>query len=318
MIDYTVRLKADSTGCTFGHNGRMKAAVLLAFVLLVPRPAHAWGFEAHKFIMDRAIALLPAEIRPLFEQHRAEVVERAIDPDTWIIAGWEEERPHHFVDMDSPGFGQYPFNELPRDYTAALAKFGEAKMRDAGTVPWTTEEVYGSLRRAFEAYPRRANFGASAHLDVILFSAWLAHYVADAHVPLHGVANYDGQLTQQWGVHSRWEATLFERYRNQLTIVPKAIAPVKDPRGFIFNALLQDYQLAQTVLKADRDAIGNRDLFDDAYYQTFFAANKSIMEQRLNDAIAAVAATIAGAWEAAGKPPISLNLSPQPQRRRRQ
>jgi hypothetical protein len=298
----------------------MRAVIVVALLLVVavPRPAHAWGFSAHKFIVDRAIALLPAEIRPLFEQHRSEVVERAIDPDTWIIAGWEEERPHHFVDMDTPGFGQYPFNELPRDYTTALAKFGAAKMRDAGTLPWTTESVYGSLRRAFEAYPRRGNFGPNAHLDVILFSAWLAHYVSDAHVPLHGVVNYDGQLTQQWGVHTRWEATLFERYLNQLSLAPKPTAPIKDPRAFVFNALLQDYQLAQTVLKSDRDAIGNRDLYDDAYYQSFFAANKSIMEQRLNDAISAVAAMIAGAWEAAGRPEMSTNLSSQPQRRRRQ
>jgi hypothetical protein len=295
----------------------MRAAILLALVLVIPRPAHAWGFSAHKFIADRAIALLPAEIRPLFEQHRSEVVERAIDPDTWIIAGWEEERPHHFVDMDSPGFGQYPFNELPRDYTAALAKFGPAKMREAGTLPWTAEEAFGSLRRAFEAYPRRGNFGPNAHLDVILFSAWLAHYVSDAHVPLHGIANYDGQLTQQWGVHSRWEATLFERYLKQLTLTPKPLMPIKDPRAFIFNELLQDYQLAQTVLKSDRDAIGNRDVYDDAYYQAFFTANKSMMEQRLSDSISAVAAMIAGAWEAAGKPEISPNLSSQPQRRRR-
>jgi len=297
----------------------MRAAILLTLlILVVPRPAHAWGFEAHKFIMDRAIALLPPELRPLFEKHRAEVVERAIDPDTWIIAGWEEERPRHFVDMDSPGFGQYPFPELPRDYTAALAKFGAAKMRDAGTVPWTAEEVYGSLKRAFEAYPRRGNFGASAHLDVILNSAWLAHYTSDAHVPLHGVANYDGQLSQQWGVHSRWEAGLFERYRDRLTIAPKAIAPVKDPRSFIFDALLQDTQLAPAVLKSDRDAIGGADVYDNAYYEAFFISNRTVMERRLNDSISAVAAMITGAWEAAGKPAVSVSLTAAPQRRRRQ
>jgi len=290
----------------------------MLLLLVVPRPAQAWGFAAHKFIMDRAIALLPPELRPLFEQHRAEVVERAIDPDTWIIAGWDEERPHHFVDMDSSGFGQYPFTELPRDYTAAVAKFGAAKMRDAGTVPWTAEEVYGSLRRAFEAYPRRGGFGASAHQDVILFSAWLAHYTADGHVPLHGVTNYDGQFTQQWGLHARWESTMFERYMDRLTIAPKAIAPIKDPRGFIFDALLRDTQLVPALLKSDRDAIGDRDTYDDAYYQAFFAANKAVMEQRLNDSIAAVAAMITGAWEAAGKPVISVTLPATPQRRRRQ
>jgi hypothetical protein len=287
-------------------------------MLALPAPAHAWGLEAHKFIMDRAIALLPPELRPLFEKHRAEVVERAIDPDIWIIAGWEEERPRHFVDMDSPGFGQYPFTELPRDYTAALAKFGAAKMRDAGTLPWTTEEMYGSLRRAFEAYPRRGNFGPNAHLDVILFSAWLAHYTSDAHVPLHGVANYDGQLTQQWGVHTRWEAGLFERYRDRLTVAPKAIAPIKDPRAFVFDALLQDTQLAPVLLKSDRDAIGNREVYDDAYYEAFFASNRTVMERRLNDSISAVAAMITGAWEAAGKPAIPVSPTSAPQRRRRQ
>jgi hypothetical protein len=288
---------------------------LVAVVLLVPAPAHAWGLEAHKFVMDRAIALLPPELRPLFEKHRTAVVERAIDPDTWIIAGWEEERPHHFVDMDTEGFGKYPFAELPRDYTAAMAKFGAAKMRDAGTLPWTTEETYGSLRRAFEALPRRGAFGQT---DVILFSAWIAHYAADGHVPLHGVANYDGQLTRQWGVHSRWEAIMFERFRNQLTITPKAIAPIHNPREFMFNALLQDTQLVPALLDADRKAIGDRDVYDDAYYQAFFAANKSVMERRLNDSIAAIAAMITGAWEAAGKPAVVLDPPATPQRRRRQ
>ena len=238
--------------------------VWLVIVLLVPRPAAAWGLEAHKFVMDRAIALLPPELRPLYEKHRATLVERAIDPDMWIVAGWEEERPKHFVDMDSDGTGPYPFTGLPRDYTAAVAKFGEARMRDIGTLPWRTEEMYGSLRRAFAAYARRGPFGQN---DIVMFSAWLAHYTADGHVPLHGVSNYDGQLTKQWGLHARWEAMTFERYRNQLTIAPKPIAPIHDPRTFIFDALLRDTQLAPTVFAADRQAIGDRDVYDDAYYQ---------------------------------------------------
>lgn len=289
-------------------------ALILLSILLLPRPAHAWGFEAHRFVMDRAIALLPPELRPLFEKHRAEVVERAIDPDTWITAGWEEERPRHFLDMDASGFGEYPFNGLPRDYTAALAKFGAAKMRDAGTLPWRTEEMYGALRRAFEALPRRGAFGQN---DVIMFSAWLAHYTADGHVPLHGVSNYDGQLTQQWGLHSRWEAGMFERYRNELTIAPKAVSPIRDPRSFIFEALLEDTRLAPAVLKSDRDAIGSRDAYDDAYYRAFFAANRAVMERRLDDSIGAVAAMITGAWEAAGKPVVVLSPTESSQRRRR-
>jgi hypothetical protein len=283
-------------------------------VLLLPRPAHAWGFDAHRFVMAHAIALLPPELRPFFEKNRAEVVERAIDPDTWITAGWEEERPRHFVDLDLPEFGPYPFLGLPRDYTAAVAKFGENRMRQVGTLPWRTEEMFGALRRGFDAYARGDSY---APHDVVVFSAWLTHYTSDGCVPLHGAANYNGQLTNQTGVHARWESDMFERYRDQLAVSPQAIPPVRDPRGFVFDLLLEDTKLVPALLKSDLDAIGNRDVYDDAYYAAFFAANKPVMEQRLNRAIAASAAMMTGAWEAAGKPEVSLNRTPRPQRRRR-
>ena len=286
---------------------------LLLCLLCVPAPAMAWGFDPHRFIMDRAIALLPPELRPLFEKHRATVVERAIDPDTWRTAGFEEEPKNHFVDIDWEGFGKYPFNELPRDYAAAVAKFGRERIEEMGTLPWRTEEFHGNLRRAFEAYARRGAFG---QFDIIFFSAALAHYVSDAHVPFHGVINYNGQLTGQDGIHNRFETALFERYRDQLTFAPKPIAPIRDARDFIFDRLLEDTQLTPAILKSDLEAIGNREVYDDAYYAAFFKANKPVLERRMNEAIAAVAAMITGAWEAAGKPALPLDPPQTPQRRR--
>lgn len=291
----------------------LPAALALGILLVVPAPAHAWGFAAHRFIMDRAIALLPSELRPLFEKYRAEIVDRAIDPDLWITAGWEDERPYHFVDMDYEGTGPYPFTGLPHDYSAALEKFGAAKMRTIGTLPWRAEEMYGSLRRAFAAAPTRS---AVADQNVVHFSSWLAHYISDAYVPLHSVTNYNGQLTQQTGLHFRWEDNLFERNRNQLTIAPKPIAPIHDPREFAFARLLEGTQLAPALLQADRDAIGDRDVYDDAYYAAFFKAQRGTLEDRLNGSIAAVAAIITGAWEAAGKPAMPMSI-PDTQRRSR-
>jgi hypothetical protein len=98
---------------------RLAAAVLAAFVVL-PSSVSAWGFEAHKFIADRMIALLPPELKPLFEKRRDFIVERAIDPDIWRTVGWEEEPPNHFLDMDFAAFGPYPFEALPRDYDKAV------------------------------------------------------------------------------------------------------------------------------------------------------------------------------------------------------
>ena len=289
-------------------------AAALAVLLAIPSPALAWGFEAHQFIAARAIALLPPEVRPLFEASRAAFVERSIDPDTWRTAGFEDETPHHFLDLDWEGYGKYPFTELPRDYTAAVAKFGRTRILENGTVPWTTEETYGNLRRAFEAYARR---GAYGRFEIVQTAAWLAHYVSDAHVPFHAVYNYDGQFTGQTGVHARFESFLFERYEKQLTVAPKPIAPIRNPRDFIFDTVLQGTQLVPPILRSDLDAIGTRDVYDDAYYEAFFKANRAVMERRLNESIAAVAAMITGAWEAAGKPALPLNPPATPQRRRR-
>jgi hypothetical protein len=293
-------------------------ARLLVLVLLMwlgpAGDAGAWGFDPHKFIMDRAIALLPAELRPLFEKHRTSVVERAIDPDTWRTAGFDEEPKNHFVDIDWEGFGKHPFKELPRDYTAAVAKFGRDRIEEMGTLPWRVEEFHGNLRRAFQDYARR---GAYGQFDIIFFAASLAHYTSDAHVPFHAVINYNGQLTGQTGIHARFESALFERYHERLTIAPTAMAPITTPRDFIFDILIDGTTLVPAILKADLDAIANRDVYDEAYYTAFFAANRPVLERRLNGAIAATAAMITGAWEAAGRPAVPVNPPQNPERRRR-
>jgi hypothetical protein len=293
--------------------------VLVVFCVLavasVPTPTHAWGFDAHKFIMERAIALLPAEIRPFYELHKSTIVERAIDPDTWQSAGFDDqEDQHHFLDLDWEGYGKDPYAGLPRDYTAAVAKFGKKRVDDNGTIPWRVEEMYGNLRRAFESYVRRGPFG---RYDVMFFSSWLTHYVSDAHVPFHAVLNYDGQLSGQHGIHARFEVYLFERYRDQWTVAPKPIAPIRNPRDYIFDAVLEGTRLVPPILESDRDAIGGRNEYDDAYYAAFFKTNRAVVERRLNESIAASAAMIAGAWEAAGKPPVPTDVKPAPQRRRR-
>ena len=287
-------------------------AASAAVLLLLPAPASAWGTEAHYFIMERAIALLPAQIRPLFEAHRAQVVERMVDPDTWRVAGFGDEDPNHFLDIDVPEYGKYPFTDLPRDFDKAVQKFGLETVKLHGLVPWRTAEMWGNLRRAFEAYPARGGYN-----NILQFAAWMSHYVSDAHQPFHGIANYNGQLSGQTGVHARFEATMFERYRDRLRIDARPIAGVSNPRDFIFEAVLRDTQLAPTILEADRTAIGNKDVYDDAYYDAFFAGARDVMERRLNDSIAAVAACITGAWEAAGKPAVPLNPPQTPQRRRR-
>jgi hypothetical protein len=287
-------------------------ALVLAVLASAPR-AGAWGFPAHKHIADRMIALLPDEIRPLFEARRAFVVERSVDPDLWRNVGWEEEPPNHFLDFDHDPYGPYPFEALPRDYDQAVQKFGRTQVHEQGLLPWRTAEFYGKLQRAFESL-KRPSPSPFALDDIALFSAVLCHYVSDGHVPLHAVKNYDGQLTGQPGAHARFESELFERYPDRLSVRPAPRPPVTDPRGEMFRILLESNRLAARVLAADKAAAAGREFYDDGFFDAFREEAFPLVDQRMADASAATAAFIAGAWERAGRPAVPLTLTRTPRR----
>lgn len=286
---------------------RLLAAILL--LLCLPNPAAAWGFEAHKYIAEHFIALLPAELRPLFEKRKTFIIERSIDPDLWRNVGWEEEAPNHFVDLDY--FGKYPFNELPREYDRAVQKYGREVIHQQGLLPWRTQEFYGRLQREFESLKRKQPPSYAVD-NIVLYAAVLAHYVSDGHVPLHSVINYDGQLTNQHGIHSRWEAELFERNRAALKLTPAAPKGVADPREFMFQALLASNRLAEGVLQADKKAVAGREFYDDAYFDVLKKEQFDVMQRRINDSITAVAAIVIGAWEQAGKPAVPVERARTP------
>jgi hypothetical protein len=286
-------------------------------VLVAPVPVDAWGFDAHKLIAGRAIDLLPEGLQALFQARRAFIVERSVDPDLWRTAGWEAEPPNHFLDMDHEAFGPYPFDALPRDYTAAVQKFGREFVHEQGLLPWRVQEFYGKLQRAFASLGRPAP-PVYALDDIVFHSAILAHYVSDGHVPLHAVVNYDGQVTNQRGVHSRWEVDLFERNRQRLTVAPAPPTPVTAPRDFMFDVLLASNREAATVLESDRTAATGREFYDDVYFARFADRALPGLERRLNASITAVAAIIIGAWEQAGRPAMPASLMRTPRKISRQ
>jgi hypothetical protein len=280
----------------------------LFVAMLTPAPASAWGAVAHRYIMRRAIELLPPQIKPFFESNRDELVMRVNDPDLWRVAGFEQEPPNHQIDFGVDDYGAYPFSALPREYDAAVEKFGVAVVRRHGTLPWRTMEEFGNLRRMFQGFARNQLYVGG---NTVLFASAVSHYVQDAHQPLHVHNNYDGQLSGQTGLHSRFESELFERFESRLTIKPAPVHPVTNSRDFIFDIALASHQLVARILKADRDAIGANDTYDNAYFEKFLANIKPVLEQQLAASITATASAIVGAWTQAGKPELKA-AGPRP------
>ena len=144
----------------------------------------------------------------------------------------------------------------------------------------------------------------------MLFAATLSHYIQDAYQPLHVHNNYDGQLSGQNGVHSRFEAELFERFESRLTINPAPLVAVTDTRQFIFDVALASFQQVPKILEADRGAVAGKDTYDADYFEKFFTTIRPVLEQQMAGAITGTASAIVSAWtEAAGKPELKTCLA---------
>lgn len=294
----------------------MRTAATLAAALLVlvgssGSPA-AWGFDVHRFITNAAMDHVPEPIRPFYQKHRAFIAEHAIDPDLMRTYGVETETPNHFLDMD--GVAPDPFTGIPRDEAAYIRLLGPEKAAAMGRIPWRVDEIYRRLVAEFERPARGQTIFTGS---VTALSALLAHYVEDAHVPFHAVINYDGQATNQRGIHGRFETELFGRFQPRMTIAPVVPEPVMHPRDFIFEKLIEGTRLVPAILAADKAAIDGREFYDDAYFDVFFAKTKPAVERRINEAIGGVAAVLAGAWKTGGSPVLPLDDVRPPARIRR-
>jgi hypothetical protein len=265
--------------------------------------ANSWGFEAHKKITELAIDIILNlqsvkgveqqkfnSLKKFLEANKATIIERCIEPDM-VRNELKDEQFNHFIDIDR--YGSYPFGELPRDKRKAIEKFGFENVQKNGLLPWRIAEVMDSLG---EAISNQSNE------KMLKYFSWIAHYVEDAHQPLHVTENYDGQLTNQPGIHSRFETELVKHMisKNGLNFNPKRLAselvnfePISDKVKFAFDIVLESYKYIEPILDADRFAkdkipveklyrVEKRDgrtryIYSDDYY--------SIMNERLGSLV---------------------------------
>ena len=293
------------------------AGVVGLLLLTMPTGMSAWALDVHRFITARAIEGLPPPLKPLYTAQSTFIAEHAIDPDLWRVVGLKndrgEEDPNHYLHLDGLDEPR-PFTNVPRTWEAYVARYGVERATANGRLPWRTEEVYQLLVAKFRDIPRGVAYAADS---AAYLSAVLAHYVEDAHVPFHAVANYDGQVTNQRGIHARFEGELVLRARATMTLPPVTIRSVGKITDFIFDRLTESEALATPVLAADRAATEGREFYDDGYYAAFAKGAGSIAQRRVADAASSVASVIVAAWTEAGKPALPEKADTTPVRIRR-
>jgi D-aminopeptidase len=284
------------------------------WLCLAASTAHGWGETGHTLITRKACEAMPEPLRALFLAHAATIASHSMDPDLWRRED-RSEGPRHFLDVDYEGFGPFPFTGLPREWRAAAEKFGEETLRKYGVLPWRVDEYVGVVAEAWRS-------GDDGALTAALGA--LSHYVADAHMPLHAVVNYDGQLTGQKGVHNRWEDGLVDRYAEELDAAVLAdagrVRALESPLDEAFEILLDSYAHHFALLNADRRSargIEGDPAKSPLYFERLWTLSGGLCAQRLSEAATAVASYWLTAWEHAGRPTRAAAQSPRPARRAR-
>jgi hypothetical protein len=276
------------------RNFRVGPATVLSLltILLAPRAARAWGVTGHRYINRLAVAALPSELQPFYLVNREWITQHSVDPDDWRNLD-RTEGPNHFIDMDT--WGMDVANNYPQDYWTACGLYGKTEVDKNGIVPWRIGQYYGKLVRAFKARNAR---------DIVETSAWLGHYAADIHVPFHAVANYDGQLTGQKGIHARFESVMVEKQIKFEDLKTRPARRITQPVPTAFEWARESMKLSQPVLAADKEAVTKDAAYGDIYYMDFGAKARPIAIRHLEEGAQDLASLWYSAWLEAGKPAL--------------
>ncbi len=265
---------------------------LIVILLLSTLNIFPWGDKGHKLISKMAVDFFPPEMQA-FKQWKDYLEQHAPDPD-YRKKEDKTEGPKHFIDIDF--YKEYNTGSMVEDEKKLIEEYGEKEVVHTGILPWATLETFQNLTKAFKD-------GNKA--EALRYAADLGHYVADGHQPMHTVMNYNGQLTDQKGVHARYEITMVDEHLNDLekSYRPVEANYVKDPLKFIFNYITDANSVCGLLFDADNYAFkyaGQRQ--GDEYYKLLWFRTKYITEIQFNEASLHFADLIYTAWVDAGKP----------------
>jgi len=182
----------------------IRKSILVLVTCSVVIPVFSWGFFAHKMINRLAVFTLPESLLLFYKTNIEYITEHAVDADMRRYSD-PEEACRHYIDLDYYE-ANTPIDTVPRFWKDAVAKYTEDTLKAYGIVPWHISLMKYKLTEAFKA----------KDVDRILkISADIGHYIGDAHVPLHSTENYNGQKTNQYGIHGFWESRLPELFSDK-------------------------------------------------------------------------------------------------------
>jgi hypothetical protein len=292
-------------------NFKLKQSVLTFSAIGIAFISLSWGIFGHEHINNAAVMALPKPLQTFFYNHLDFITQESTVPDLRKYTLRDKaENPRHFMDMENFG----AVDSIPLPFEDVKKKYDEKFLSSNGILPWYIQETMTKLTKAFKDKRKT---------EILFLAADLAHYIGDAHMPLHTSANHDGQLTDQKGIHSLWESRLPEMFGKNYNFytgeakyvdnVEKATWDmIKDTHSLVEPLLLVDRNLRTTFTPEtmyDKDEKGNiaKNKFNDLIYSKEYASKfhealNGMVENQMRKAIVVTTNFWYTAWVNAGKP----------------
>lgn len=293
---------------------RLCSIILLILCSVQALPVHAppWGFHAHRQINKLAVFTLPQEMFGFYKTHIDWISEHAVDPDKrrYSVRG---EAPRHYIDIDHYCHTEDcdPFEEVPRRWKDAVEKFSQDTLEAYGIVPWHVNNMIYRLTDAFK----------DENVDRILrLSAEMGHYIGDSHVPLHTTENYNGQLTDQKGIHGFWESRVPELFDKDFDFFVADARYIENSLDFAWDIVKVSHEAVDSVLgfEAQLNASYPTDqkyayvergvaivrTYSEEYTRSYMQMLDGQVERRMRDAIVSIGSAWYTAWVNAGQPDL--------------
>ena len=288
-----------------------KRIILVLVALCIFIPGFSWGFFAHKLINRLAVFTLPEELFLFYKNNIEYITEHAVDPDMRRYSD-PEEACRHYVDLD------YYEATVPIDTVPKYWKDAVATLKAYGIVPWHINLMKYKLTEAFK----------EKNIDKILrYSTEIGHYIGDAHVPLHATENYNGQKTNQHGIHGFWESRLPELYSEQYDFFVGRARYIDNVQMMAWGASEGSYAAKDTVLDFERklntefgsDRKYSNELrgqnmikvYSKEYSEAYHNMLNNQVERRMRESVLSIGSIWYTAWVDAGQPNLS-NIKQEP------
>ena len=251
---------------------------------------------------------MPPKLLSFYKRHLAFIREEAVKPDArrYVVEG---EARKHYINLED----YQEKGEIPAYWREAVERYDDDFLHAYGTLPWHLTYMKRRLTFAFQA---------KDVAQILRLSADIGHYMADAHVPLHTTSNYDGQLTDQQGIHALWETRLVELFIGEYDFLfDEKVTYIVDVQATMWQVIYSTHQKASQVLDIERQLDADfpslqkycfeqrgqsiRRNYTREYARCYHEALNGMVEEQMRASIQMIANLWFTAWIDAGCPDLS-------------